>query len=168
MCTVITLQNDELPHCIAIFSWNLWMNLISRDMQTWKFCNSRKFEFSLPFNSKMNIRFNIKFVHWNTVLNFVLQCELNTHLSLHTNSESSVLKTHFWFDYQCYKYEGQCIVVSSRDIFADAQMSGWQNIPSSCSQLPVWWNWQVYFICSSVNFLACRHSCSPVEHHHTN
>lgn len=135
MCTVLTLQNDGLPHCIVIFSWNLWMNLISRDMQTWKFYNSRKFEFSLPFNSKINIKFNISFVQWNTMLNFVLPCEVNTYLSIHTNREFPVMKTHFLFDYWCHKYEGQCVVVSSREhIFAGAEMSGWQNIPSSCSQ----------------------------------
>ena len=50
--TMLTLQNDKLPHCIVIFSWNLWMNLISRKVQTASFFNSRTFEFSLPLNSK--------------------------------------------------------------------------------------------------------------------
>lgn len=169
LCTLLTLQNDKLPHCIAIFSWNLWMNPISKDMQTSSFFNSRTFEFSLPLNSKINVKFNINFVQWNTVLNFVHQCELNAHLPIHTNREYLVLKTLFWFDYRSHKHEGQCIVVSSREhIFAGAQISGWQNISSCGSQPPGWPNWQVYCICSNVSFLACRYSYSPLEHHQSN
>jgi len=103
------------------------------------------------------------------VLNSVHTYELNTHLSIHTNREYLVLKTHFWFDYQSHKHEGQCVIVSSWEhIFEGSQISGWQNISSSRSQLPGWRNWQVYLICSSVSFLACRHSCSPLEHHQAN
>lgn len=127
------------------------MNLISKDIQTSKLLNSKKFEFSLPLNSKMNTNLILIFLKWNTVLNFV-----------HVWIKYTVL-----ISYQCHNHEGQFIVVSSREhIFGDIQMSGWQNKSYSGSQLPGWWwNWQVYIYVAVSIFVAFRHSCSSLEHH---
>jgi hypothetical protein len=51
----------------------------------------------------------------------------------------STFEDSFLFNYQHRKHQGHYIVTSSAEhICAHAQMSGWQNISSSCNLSTVW------------------------------